>query len=195
MGYLFSGCYKNLCLKEERRRMKSTGDSLEGSKFPSLFWKYNIDNFQRKYDIDYFQRKYDIDYFQRGIFANIFKERWKAEETVLKDVSFRKEMLLFQRKIFGKMIFSKKHARLMLSASDNNTIQITTLTLFVYHQSNKSGGESLEWSELQKKYRKAVWWCASLSAVFVYWLDSFELVYLGFWVDWIDLVYLIDWLN
>ena len=30
---LFSGCYKNLCLKEERRRMKSVGDSLEGSKF------------------------------------------------------------------------------------------------------------------------------------------------------------------
>ena len=47
----------------------------------------------------------------------------------------------------------------------------------------------------QKKYRKAVRWCASLIRS-LFWL--IRLIWIGlldFWVDWTDLVYLIGWLN
>ena len=51
-------------------------------------------------------------------------------------------------------------------------------------------------TKLLKKYRKAVRWCASLSAVFVCWLDSFELVYKSFELIGLTLfIWLIDWMN
>ena len=47
----------------------------------------------------------------------------------------------------------------------------------------------------EKKYRKAVRWCASLNCN-LYWLIRFIWIgSLDFWVDWIDLICLIDCLN
>ena len=46
-----------------------------------------------------------------------------------------------------------------------------------------------------KKYRKAVRWCASLSAVFIDWLDRFELVYKIFELIGLTLWFKVFWLN